>query len=128
MHRTTPKQRYEFIQLIYEHSPHQWQGADPPMFIQRCAEKIMRYGATLGRLAEELCNGYQDCQGNWDQERTQAAERKQERIEAKTQATATEIGGRCLFQGDPRGATVKIIFPDGYTNDWGHTGICVPTS
>lgn len=31
-----------------------------------------------------------------------------------------------IFQGDPRGATVKIRVPSGKTGDWGQTGICVP--
>jgi hypothetical protein len=32
-----------------------------------------------------------------------------------------------VFQGDPRGACVKLRVPSGRTNDWGQTGICVPT-
>jgi hypothetical protein len=31
------------------------------------------------------------------------------------------------FSGDPRGATVKLILPNGETNDWGKEGWCVPT-
>lgn len=31
------------------------------------------------------------------------------------------------FQGDPRGACVKLSVPSGKTDDWGRTGICVPT-
>ena len=30
------------------------------------------------------------------------------------------------FGGDPRGCTVKLVMPDGYTNDWGREGVCVP--
>ncbi len=30
------------------------------------------------------------------------------------------------FQGDPRGCTVKLIFSDGFTNDFGKEGYCVP--
>lgn len=33
-----------------------------------------------------------------------------------------------VFQGDPRGATVKLRVPSGKTNDWGREGICVPWS
>ena len=33
-----------------------------------------------------------------------------------------------LFSGDPRGATVKLRVPSGYTDDWGTEGICVPTA
>lgn len=124
----TRKERHEFIGLMYEHSPHKWQESDPPMFIQKQADKLMRYGATLKRLAEELCNGYQDPQGNWDAKRTAQAEKKQERIERKAAEVAEAIGGKVVTQGDPRGHVLKVIFPDGYTNDWGKEGICVPTS
>jgi hypothetical protein len=27
-----------------------------------------------------------------------------------------------------RGNTIKVVMPDGYTNDWGREGLCVPTS
>lgn len=30
------------------------------------------------------------------------------------------------FQGDPRGAAIKVKVPSGRTNDWGNEGICVP--
>jgi len=32
-----------------------------------------------------------------------------------------------IFQGDPRGVTVKVKLPSGATNDFGKEGICVPT-
>jgi hypothetical protein len=120
------KERHEFIATLYEHSPHEWQESDGPMFIQRQAELLMRYSATLHRLAEELCNGYQDARGNWDEKRTTLAEKKQERIEQKAADVAMAIGGKIITGGDPRGCVLKIIFPDGYTNDWGKEGICVP--
>lgn len=31
-----------------------------------------------------------------------------------------------IFGGDPRGCTVKLVFHDGYTNDFGGQGYCVP--
>lgn len=37
------------------------------------------------------------------------------------------VGFTPIFQGDPRGACVTIKVPSGKTNDWGQTGICVPT-
>ena len=123
---TTRKERHEFIALMYEHSPHDWRASDPPMFIQKQSELLMRYSATLHRLAEELCNGYSTFDGKWDEKRTLATEKKQERIERKLSDVAQSIGGRAIFQGDPRGCVAKIIFPDGYTNDWGREGICIP--
>lgn len=33
-----------------------------------------------------------------------------------------------IFSGDPRGCTCKLTFADGFTNDFGKEGYCVPTS
>ena len=122
------KERHEFIALMYEHSPYQRREEDGPMFIQRQAEKLMRYSATLHRLAEELCNGYQDSRGVWDEKRTHRSEAKQERVEKLATAVIESLGGKAVTGGDPRGCVLKVIFPDGYTNDWGREGICVPSN
>ena len=59
--------------------------------------------------------------------------RAQERITALcATARTTGEGGvvYCftpVFQGDPRGACVKLTVPSGKTDDWGRTGVCVPT-
>lgn len=121
------KERHEFIAMLYEHSPHEWSKNDGPMFIQRQAELLMRYNATLHRLAEELCNGYQTFDGKWDEKRTVASEKKQARIEQRAAEVAQAIGGKIITQGDPRGCVLKVVFPDGYTSDWGREGICVPS-
>lgn len=130
MQRATQKQRYEFIETLLTHLPEfkgpttwSWFNDGKPF-----AEKLLRYGATLGRLAEEQCNGYQDRNGNWDEKATERSERKEERIERKVTELCAEWGCKPVFQGDPRGNTLKIQVPDGYTNDWGKEGICVPTS
>jgi hypothetical protein len=88
----------------------------------------MRYGATLGRIAENQCNGYQTWDHKWDEKAAKADEAKEERIRTKVIKLCESIGVSAVFQGDPRGNTLKISVPDGYTNDWGREGICVPTS
>lgn len=35
-------------------------------------------------------------------------------------------GTGVIFQGDPRGCTVKIKLPSGYKDDWGGDGFCIP--
>ena len=41
--------------------------------------------------------------------------------------TAKRIGCKGVrFGGDPRGCTVKLLFYDGATDDWGKEGWCVP--
>jgi hypothetical protein len=38
------------------------------------------------------------------------------------------VGIEPVFSGDPRGATVKLRVPSGKCDDWGQTGLCIPTS
>jgi hypothetical protein len=40
-------------------------------------------------------------------------------------AAAAECKG-VIFEGDPRGCTVKLVFKDGFTNDTSREGYCVP--
>lgn len=81
-------------------------------------QRLLRYGATLHRLAETECN----------RQITEAEIRKQERVQMDVIAILAELDCKAILHGDPRGCTVKIVVPDGYTNDWGKEGICVPTS
>ena len=37
------------------------------------------------------------------------------------------IGVVPIFNGDPRGAVLKLSVPSGRTDDWGQEGICVPS-
>lgn len=47
---------------------------------------------------------------------------RQQRIVAQL----APFGVTPVFQGDPRGAVVKLRVPSGRTDDWGQTGLCVP--
>ncbi len=87
--------------------------------VQRCSA-ICRHAATFKRLAETACN----------RELTPAEEKKDKRIEEMLSDLIRGLGEGYapLFQGDPRGATVKIKCPDGRTDDFESTGICVPGS
>ena len=136
MQRCTAKARYEFISLFMKHAV--MSGEQTEGDLQRAATKLLRYGATLGRIAEQSCNGpacpngltpeqYNRIQARWDkwQEREEV---KEARIEAHASKLCAEFGCTAIFQGDPRGNTLKIRVPSGYTNDWGKDGICVPTS
>jgi len=80
--------------------------------------RLLRYGATYHRLQETAC-----------ERMLTDKERKQEvRTEEAIEKLCASFGASVEFQGDPRGCTVKIQVSDGYTNDWGKTGICVPTA
>ncbi len=57
-------------------------------------------------LCEQLCNGFQTHDGQWDEQRTVAAERKLALLEARLTAF---FGAKVVtFQHDPRGGTVKL--------------------
>lgn len=116
MRNCSQKERFEFIHLMMKHA------AITPTItegdIQRVAVRLLRYGATYGRLQEQDCNV-----GLTDKERA-----KEARFIFKMVELAETIGCKVHCSGDPRGNTVKIVMPDGYTNDWGREGLCVPTS
>lgn len=139
MQRATQKQREEFISIIMQHvepiedmksfaekhgsrfffgtSSHVW-----------FAQRLMYFGATLGRIAERQCNGYQTFDHKWDEKASERDARKEERIIERVKELCEDFGCKPVFQGDPRGNTLKIAVPDGYTDDGGREGICVPTS
>ncbi len=129
MQRATQKAREEFVALIVMHAagPTGIGSQDERERIS-AAQRLLRYGATLGRIAENQCNGYQTYDYKWDEKAAKRDEAKEERITAKVVKLCESIGCKAVFQGDPRGNTLKIAVPDGYTNDWGREGIGVPTS
>ena len=131
MQKATQKARWEFIHLIMKHT------TVPEGEAQRAALRLLRYGATYGRIAEFECSA-PDARYGQDEynkrmqeryEREQARlEKKETRITELVNELCKAIGCKAVFSGDPRGNTIKIAVPDGYTNDWGKEGICVPTS
>lgn len=124
-------ERQKFTTIIARES------ALPAHHAEHSASLLLRHGKTYARLQEMSCNGV----GTWygesaasfgkRQERFERAlEKKESQIEARIRAIVGELGAGfgVLFQGDPRGSTVKITVPSGYTNDWGREGICVPSA
>lgn len=105
---------------------------------------ICRHATTYARLQEMSCNGHpaqeywptlpvdklNKLQDKWDA----YIEKREQQIVARLTELVQElpdIEGAPIdisFQGDPRGATVKLVLYDGRTDDWGQTGICVPGS
>lgn len=119
--RATQKQRQEFIRKLAEHIGNR-ESLNFFDDITPLAEKLMRYGATYCRIQEAYCN---DPMSDEQQARM---ERKEQSLEKLISDVCQTLGAKAVFQGDPRGATVKISVPDGFTDDWGRTGICVPTA
>lgn len=108
-------------------------------------ERLLRYGRTQGQFWEDFSNGpqvqqmhyesddafarrYKETHDRWQNVEMPKREMKMQKTRKRIVELLTEIDCRSVFSSDPRGNTVKVIPPDGYTNDWGHEGICVPTS
>jgi len=139
----TRKEREEFVSLIAQHAGEfvQFIGANnrpvPYCTVFQFARRLMRYGATYIRIQEDACNApharYGQDEYNARMQRLWEArlarnEKKEARIEQRLKELCAAFGCAPVFSGDPRGATIKISVPDGFTNDWGKEGICVPTS
>jgi hypothetical protein len=92
-----------------------------------CTEPMAAYMIRLAtahlKAMEDYCNGTFEAYDE-DGEPTKHLANLRKRIEK----LAVECGCTGVhFQGDPRGATVKLNFKNGATNDWGKEGWCVPT-
>ena len=133
----TVKERHDFIASMQREFPTE-------RGIMRLCERMMRMGASYLRLQEAQCNG--DYPADNGERKTKACSvcglywapssfkvngdcpdcRAEKNIKALCQEFPEQV--EPIFQGDPRGATIKLKVPSGRTEDWGQVGICVPTS
>jgi len=81
--------------------------------------RLMKNAHRYKLTCEMYCNGSMD-----DTEFEELANHYAEPIKTMI----AHLGLKVEFQNDPRGATVKLILPSGYTDDFGGTGFCVPGS
>jgi hypothetical protein len=132
MTRASKKEREEFVAVLTRNCPQV--GA---IHVAQIAGRLMRHGATYGRLQEDFCNGHPiqsvygadnatvaRLQDKWDKR----IERETERLEKLITAAAAELGLVPDFQGDPRGYTVKLTMPDRTSNSFSGEGFGIPTS
>ena len=87
--------------------------------------RTMRLATRYHRIQEDYCNGPRN--GDWTQEWQDSLEHREQVIEVGLTQRRAFYNITPVFQGDPRGATVKLKVPSGKTNDWASEGICVPT-
>ena len=120
------------------------------------ARALIHFGAALHRIAELACNseaadrdrvacpgGAETClcrdYGSYeDQPRSSSSVGEgrhgtvpryaahEARFEARVRALCQRHGLTPIFDGDPRGAVLKLKVPSGRTNDGGREGVCVP--
>lgn len=131
MARASKKEREEFVAVLTRACPQV--GA---IHVAQVAGRLMRHGATYARLQEDSCNGHPiqsqygadialvgRLQEKWDKR----IEAESERMEKLLATAAQELGLVANFEGDPRGYTVKLMMPDGKSNNLGE-GFGIPTS
>ena len=112
--------RRRFLSNLQDHATRPQDGTYND--VERAARLIMRHAAIYARIQEIWCNV------ELSDAHTALYEAKEARLEQRITARAQSIGCAVIFSGDPRGATVKLVMPDGYTDDWGREGVCVPTA
>lgn len=112
MANATSKEQMEFVYAMAKHSK-------ATMYD---LQRLLRLGSTHHGLKLAQCNEA------FDTHMAKRFEAKESRVQASIIAIVKGFGASAVFSGDPRGCTVKIVVPDGYTNDWGSEGICVPTA
>ena len=97
------------------------------------AQLLMRHARTYSRIQEAVCNGVEwltydtnESFGKRQDRHEKWCEKRDQQLEKRIRAIASGLGFGVIFDGDPRGCTVKLTVPSGYTNDWGKAGLCVP--
>lgn len=92
-------------------------GANGVRFADACA--FLRYATTLQRLAEVAC-----CRSLTPNEQA-----REQRVVGLVAELCARHKLKVQFQGDPRGACVKLKLPGGQHNDFGGEGLyCVPAN
>lgn len=85
----------------------------------RVAVLIMRHAATLQRIEIARCN----------RPLTEQDTKSERRAEARIRGLCSYYSVRPYFDGDPRGAVVKLRVPSGKNTSFGGEGlVCVPVS
>ncbi len=142
--RTNQKEREDFLLAM------QREGVPADV-----ARKVLRHAASIQRLAVAECNGddWRDPRGprhhvlsaavaqttcgeditadmrmptrRWTN--VSCSSCKSVKHERRIARVLAPFNVSPVCQGDPRGACVKLRVPSGRTDDWGQTGVCVPT-
>lgn len=109
-------EREEFIAVLCQERP------DIPVYLNAdTARRILRDAQRLTTIAVRQCNGIAD------EEEEARVERTKAKAEDRIRELAGHFGAMAHFQGDPRGAVVKLALKSGISNSWGGEKLfCVP--
>jgi hypothetical protein len=86
------------------------------------ADYLIRLANAHHQMMVDYCNGMEPLYREDDEPTTRYAD-----LISLINEAASSCGCGVVLKGDPRGATVKLVMPNGATNDWGKEGWCVPT-
>ena len=113
------KNRDEFVAVIVEELTQGGRLPDPACRAVDVARLILRNAATIQRIAVAECN----------RELTAREGAASAACEARIKEACKPWRIRPNFNGDPRGACVKLLLPSGRYNSFGgaEDGYCVPT-
>lgn len=104
---------------------------------KKAARLLMRHGKTYAGIQEAVCNGAEwmggDTDESWKKRQNQHeawTTKREDQLEKRIKAIVAELGSGfgVIFNGDPRGCTIKVTVPSGKTNDLASEGIYVPGS
>lgn len=109
---STNRERMEFAAALARNRP-----SDNAVAVVSLCRDLMRYGATLRRLAKKQCND-----ATWGP----ADEARERRLLLVVARNVTPW--RLIHQGDPRGYTLRIVLPNGERNTMHDEGWGVPGS
>lgn len=89
--------------------------SESPEVIFDLVDDLVELASEHEQIQETLCN-----------HPTDEIEERDQQVENKITDLLSFHNILPIFSGDPRGATVKLKMPSGYTNDSGRTGVVVP--
>lgn len=88
--------------------------------VRNAALLLMRHAKTYHRIQEMWCSV------EMTPKQVKYWEHREQLLEKRITEICKSIGCEPIFEGDPRGCDVLVKVPTGYTDDWGHSGVCVP--
>jgi hypothetical protein len=87
---------------------------------------LIRIGKQAHTLAVRECNGeghWQDGRWHWDDNDTERAGRRRDKMYARAQKIAKDYGAKVSIGGDPRGYVLRLHLPshirNGFGDGWG---------
>lgn len=113
---TSTKAKLEFIHAMARHTK---------ATVRQC-EALMRYAGTLRAIAEQTTDSVSPGQNKLLDKRDRIRERVLDIIDQWNEGLDTPEY-YANIQNQPTSAVLKIRVPDGFTNDMGREGICVPS-